>query len=184
MHAPTLIRTHHDVETPAAGTWTIDHGWAVAATWRAGLRHRRAATRALGGTLVVGPEPGALRLAVVVDTRPVEAVAAESVRVRTTAIRPTTDGRWWADAVVDPVVDGHAGPSWAVVHAELRYHGVFRIGDGARARLALRVRVAVPADGSEARRRPVVVDLAADVDAEAPRSLVTAARAEAVLARP
>ena len=180
MHAPALIRTYHDIETPAPGMWAITHGWAVAATWRTGIRHRRVDTRALGGTLVVGSEPGSLGLVLAVDTRHVDAVPADSLRLRTTAVRPTADGRWTAEAAAEPVVDGRAGRPWEVMRVELRYHGVFRIGDGARARIALRARVAVPAGptGVAGRRRSAVVDLVADLDAEAPVALVTAARRE------
>jgi hypothetical protein len=179
MHAPALIRTHHGIETPAPGTWAIDHGWAVEAVWRSGLRLRRVDTRALGGTLTVGSEPGSVGLVVAVDTRHVDPVPADALRLRTTAIRPTPDGRWTVAAAVDPVLDGQTGRTWTVARVDLRYHGVFRIGDGARARLALRARVAVPAGPTgvaAGRRRAGTVDLVIDVDAEAPRALVAAAR--------
>jgi hypothetical protein len=180
MHAPALIRTHHDIETPAPGTWAIAHGWTVGSTWRAGLRLRRADARTLSGTLIVGSEPGSLGLLLTVDTSAVEAIPADALLLRTTMVVAAADGRWGVEAAVDPVVHGQVGPVWDVVRAELRYHGVFRIGDGARARIALRARIAVPAGptGVASRRRAAVVDLVADLDAAAPAGLVTAACAE------
>jgi hypothetical protein len=182
MHAHALIRTHHGIETPAPGTWAIAQGWAVDAVWRSGLRRHRIDTRVLGGTLIVGSEPGSIRVVVDVDVRHADAVPADALRLRTTAIRPTPDGHWTVEAAVDPVADGDVGPTWGVSRATLRYHGVFRIGDWARALLALRATVVVPTGppGVAGRRRAGTVDLVIDVDAEAPGALVAAARAEHV----
>jgi hypothetical protein len=185
MHASTLICTHDGIERPAPGPWTIAAGWPVALTWRSGLRVVHCEARTTGGRLAVPAlhdddrdpsHPGGLALELAVDLAPAAASLAVqpagmagAILLRTRRLEPTDHGSWQVDAEVD----SYSG--LAVVDAEVRYLGVFRVGDAAVARLVVRARLA-RSGGDACRLSRVVtgtrVDLVTDLHAAAPAALL------------
>jgi hypothetical protein len=172
MHTSPLIRTIDGIETPSPGQWVIAPSQPVTASRRTRFHRHRHAAHTHGGTLTIGDRPEAIAFELYVDAMELPVpFSRPSLIVRSTAVETARDGRWIVSADVN-------GTDLQVVSLSLRYHGVFRRGGHAVAWLTLEAQLAALQGGRRGAtgRR---LDLTAELNAEAPRSLLRAARTSA-----
>jgi hypothetical protein len=160
----TLIRTVHGRETPGPGRWVIAPGYPV--QYRTGhwWRAISGTLRTVTGHLLV-PDSAGLSFQITLDTREMALAGRDVLRYQSLAIDASSvSGSWPVDGelfTADRIV-----PARSVLH----YHGVFRTGAAAVARIGWQLRV--PAWQRRDGRQGGPLSVTADLNAEAPPVLL------------